>query len=53
MGPLALVMPRAVPMGYSQQLYDRYVTGARSRFREATGVETSELWKRALASPPR
>ena len=25
-GPLTLVIPRAVPMGYSQQLYDRYVS---------------------------
>lgn len=29
-GPLTLVMPRAVPMGYSQQMYDRYVAGVRA-----------------------
>jgi predicted metalloprotease with PDZ domain len=26
-GPLSLVIPRAVPMGYSQQPYDRFVSG--------------------------
>jgi predicted metalloprotease with PDZ domain len=30
-GPVALVMPRAVPMGYSQQPYDRYVTDVTAR----------------------
>jgi predicted metalloprotease with PDZ domain len=30
-GPVALVIPRAVPMGYSQQLYDRYVTAVAGR----------------------
>ena len=35
-GPLTLVMPRAVPMGYSQQLYDRYVAGVRAMAPDAT-----------------
>jgi predicted metalloprotease with PDZ domain len=30
-GPVTLVIPRAVPMGYSQQLYDRYVTDVTGR----------------------
>ena len=30
-GPLTLVIPRAVPMGYSQQLYDRYVSDVAAR----------------------
>ncbi len=30
-GPVTLVIPRAVPMGYSQQLYDRYVTDVTAR----------------------
>jgi len=30
-GPVTLVVPRAVPMGYSQQLYDRYVTDVTGR----------------------
>ncbi|HSC29430.1 MAG TPA: hypothetical protein VLD67_19285 [Vicinamibacterales bacterium] len=29
-GPVTLVVPRAVPMGYSQQPYDRYVTDVRA-----------------------
>jgi predicted metalloprotease with PDZ domain len=29
-GPLTLVIPRAVPMGYSQQEYDRYVSGVKA-----------------------
>jgi len=29
--PVTLVIPRAVPMGYSQQLYDRYVTDVTGR----------------------
>jgi len=30
-GPVTLVIPRAVPMGYSEQLYDRYVTDVTGR----------------------
>jgi predicted metalloprotease with PDZ domain len=30
-GPVTLVIPRAVPMGYSQQLYDRYVSDVSAR----------------------
>jgi predicted metalloprotease with PDZ domain len=30
-GPLTLIIPRAVPMGYSQQLYDRYVSDVSAR----------------------
>ena len=37
-GPLTLVIPRAVPMGYSQQLYDRYVTDVTGR-----GADDAEL----------
>jgi len=37
-GPVTLVMPRAVPMGYSQQLYDRYVTDVTARGEDHTAV---------------
>jgi predicted metalloprotease with PDZ domain len=30
-GPVTLIIPRAVPMGYSQQAYDRYVTDVSAR----------------------
>lgn len=38
-GPLTLVMPRAVPMGYSQQLYDHYVAGVRATAPDATQLK--------------
>ena len=43
-GPLTLVIPRAVPMGYSQQLYDRYVSdvAARGANGEVVPVERKE-----------
>ena len=37
-GPVTLVIPRAVPMGYSEQLYDRYVADVVGR-----GVDDAEL----------
>lgn len=37
-GPLTLVMPRAVPMGYSQQPYDRYLTDVTARAPDGTAV---------------
>ena len=43
-GPLTLVIPRAVPMGYSQQLYDRYVSDvvARGANGEVIPIERKE-----------
>ncbi len=38
LGPVTLVIPRAVPMGYSEQLYDRYVTDVVGR-----GPDDAEL----------
>jgi predicted metalloprotease with PDZ domain len=37
-GPVTLVIPRAVPMGYSEQHYDRYVTDVAGR-----GADDAEL----------
>ena len=43
-GPATLVIPRAVPMGYSQQAYDRYVVDVSARGADdgALGVERQE-----------
>ena len=43
-GPVTLIIPRAVPMGYSQQLYDRYVSDVVARGTDDVplGVERRE-----------
>jgi hypothetical protein len=56
-GPVTLVIPRAVPMGYSQQLYDRYVTDVTGRGGDDAAVpvarEDGPRWRiGATAKPP-
>jgi predicted metalloprotease with PDZ domain len=38
-GPVTLVIPRAVPMGYASVPYDRYVVGVRARSDHGTSLE--------------
>ena len=52
-GPVTLIIPRAVPMGYAQQLYDRYVSDVSARGTDdvPVGVERKEgsRWQVGIA----
>lgn len=51
-GPLTLVIPRAVPMGYSQQLYDRYVSDVAARTARSSPSNARRDRAGKLAQPP-
>ena len=51
-GPVTLIMPRAIPMGYGQQPYDQFVTvtSARSQSGTAAAVRRAEGPRWSIAS---
>ena len=52
-GPVTLIIPRAVPMGYSQQPYDRYVTtvSAHGKEDESLAVERKDGSRWQIGGP--